>query len=273
MRSSFEEGDKPAVDTLEAQISLRVREAELLKAEQALENVRINIENYLWVEGFVPLEMDGNVRAEELIDDRFQVGINSIQLQSEQLIAKHPELLMYGFKVEGLGVDRRLAREELKPDLRLDYNPLVGLGTNSLVGTFNPADYMLGVSFNYPIVQRKQRGKLDLIDVKLKDTEIDLVLKNQLIRTKLRNFENNINQSIAQRVIFESMVFDYSRLLSAERRKFDIGESSIFLINSREIKYLESRYKSVEASTKVLSNQLKYMFVLGVMDEIVSVIN
>jgi outer membrane protein TolC len=267
--SSFEEGDKPAIDTLEATISLRTRETELLKAEQALENIRINIENYLWVEGYVPLVLENDVMPEEINLDRFDDGVNEIMLTRNQILQNHPELLLYNFKFEQLELDRKLAREDLKPDLRIDYNPLVGLGDNSLISTFNPGDYKLGASFNYPIVQRKQRGKLDLIDVKIKDTEIDLALKQQMIRTKMLNFENNINQSIEQRQLFTAMVVDYSDLLIAERKKFDIGESSIFLINSREVKYLESQYKSVEASTKVLNFRLKYFYVLGVMESYV----
>jgi hypothetical protein len=36
----------------------------------------------------------------------------------------------------------------------------------------------------------------------------------------------------------------------AELIKFDLGESSLFLVNSRELKYLESRSKGVELMAK-----------------------
>lgn len=267
--SSYEEGDKPAIDTLEAKISLRSRETELLKAKQVLENIRINIENYMWINGYVPLELEKEVIPEEISLERYNEGVNEIQLKQGDILQNHPELLLYTYKFEQLELDRKLAKEDLKPDLRIDYNPLVGLGDNTLISTFNPGDYKLGASFSYPIVQRKQRGKMDLIDVKIKDNEVDQALKQQLIKTKMLNYENNINQSVEQRELFSNMVGDYRDLLSAERRKFDIGESSIFLINSREVKYLESQYKSIEASTKVIDNRLKYFYVLGVLEDYV----
>lgn len=266
---SFEGGDKPAIDTLESLISLSTRNAELLKAAQALENARIDLENYLWVEGFIPLVLEDGVSPEPLDRTRFEQNVQVLNLKQNELIANHPEILLYAFKFDQLDIDRRLVREDLKPDLRLDYNPLLGLGDNSLVGTFNPTDYKVGVSFSYPIIQRKERGKLRLIDVKIQDTEIDVAVKKQQIFTKVESFENNINQAENQREIYISMVEDYLTLLGAERRKFDIGESSIFLLNSRERKYLESRYKSVEASTKVISNRLKYVFVLGRMRDLI----
>ena len=253
--SSFREGDKPAVDTLEAMISVRVREAELLKREQKLENVRIKLENYLWVDGYVPLELSEDVRAEDIVDDLYDKKVNSIQLKREEIIVNHPELLMYLYKFEQLDVDRRLAREELKPDLRVEYNPLLNLGENSLVDQFDPGDYKFGASLSYPILQRKERGKLKLIDIKVKENELNQAVKRQDINTKMKNFEFNIQQSISQREIFTEMVENYNTLLLAERRKFEIGESSVFLLNSREVKYLESQYKQVESRVQVISNR------------------
>ncbi len=267
VKSSFEEGDKPAIDTLEALISLRVRETEFMKAEQAVENIRVSISNFMWVDGFIPLELEKDVQVETLSLERYDRGVNTIRLRREAVLNEHPSLQLVDFKLDQLEVDRKLAREDLKPDLRVEYKPLLNVGDNSLVGNFDPSDYKIGFSFNYPIIQRKERGKIDLIDVKRKETEIDFAIKRQLIVTKMQNLEINIEQTVNQRNLFTEMVDDYARLLSAERRKFDIGESSIFLINTREVKYLESRYKSVEASVKVLVNRIKYFYVLGVLED------
>jgi hypothetical protein len=44
----------------------------------------------------------------------------------------------------------------------------------------------------------------------------------------------------------QEMIANYERLLKGERMKFDNGESSIFLINSRENSKLEAEIKQIE---------------------------
>ena len=48
------------------------------------------------------------------------------------------------------------------------------------------------------------------------------------------------------------MVSNYSLLLKAEERIFFIGESSLFLINSREQKLIEGQLKEIELIVKEL---------------------
>lgn len=46
------------------------------------------------------------------------------------------------------------------------------------------------------------------------------------------------------------MVENYEKLLAAEERKFSFGESSLFLINTRESKLIEAQLKQYELLTK-----------------------
>ena len=42
------------------------------------------------------------------------------------------------------------------------------------------------------------------------------------------------------------IVKDYAVLLNAEERKFFLGESSLFLVNSRESKLIDAKLKAIE---------------------------
>jgi hypothetical protein len=60
---------------------------------------------------------------------------------------------------------------------------------------------------------------------------------------------------------------DYSkRMLEAEKLKFDNGESSIFLINARENKWLESELKRIEIMNKYNKTVFEYLYLKGSMD-------
>ena len=60
------------------------------------------------------------------------------------------------------------------------------------------------------------------------------------------------------------MVANYERLLQAEDRKFSYGESSLFLINSRERALIDARLKANEVQNKYLMAQAKLFQVLAI---------
>ena len=55
----------------------------------------------------------------------------------------------------------------------------------------------------------------------------------------------------------ESLIENYKRLLKAEEIKFSNGESSLFLINSRENKLLETQEKFLELKAKTIKTYFK----------------
>ena len=258
-RQSYINGDKPAIDTLESYISLQNRQLELQKAEQIIENATLALNNYLWIEGVTPIELKDDAIPEAMDINLLRVTLDSLVLLQDQWIASHPELLLIDYKLAEIDIDQRLAREEIKPDLRLMYNPLVAVADDALFDQLNPNNFKLGASFSYPILQRKQRGKIQLNKIKILDTEFKRTTKNQEISVKLNTYINNIRQAQRQYQLLNETMANYNNMLIAELRKLSVGESSIFLVNSRENKYLESRYKQVEASRKLLINRFIYL--------------
>lgn len=265
MISSFENGDMPAIDTLESLISLQSRQLELANAEQDLMQSRLALNNFLWIEGEVPLEIQDFIAPENIDTRFFEVVVDSIAIRQNDLVNDHPEILTYEYKIETLDVEERMNREYLKPDIRIDYNPLYE--TNN---SFMPAsNYKLGVSAAYPLFQRKERGKLAMTRVKIQDTQLDMGLKRQEIQVKLNTYYNLQGQLESQNILLDETVENYRRMLEAENRKFEIGESSIFLVNSREVNYLESRYKLIAGQSKLVRSRLIYLLFSGQINSVI----
>jgi len=80
----------------------------------------------------------------------------------------------------------------------------------------------------------------------------EIVIKNKVIAMyrELASFEN-------QNVLIAAMVENYETLLAAEERKFSFGESSLFLINSRENKLIESKLKQNSVQNKFFVTKAK----------------
>ena len=60
---------------------------------------------------------------------------------------------------------------------------------------------------------------------------------------------------------------DYRTLVAAEERKFSLGESSLFLINSREQKLIDASLKENEITVKRLEAIATLYNVLGISEE------
>jgi outer membrane protein TolC len=270
-KKSFEQGDKPAIDTLESYINWQTRENQLLEARIALENSQQKLENYLWLEGNIPLELTEETRPEPLDINYLTNSRDSLALIKNDIIERHPEIIGYDLKIDQLQIDRRLMREDLKPDLRINYNPLISTSQDDLFLPPEIANYKLGATFRYTILQRKERGKLQMNNIKIQEAQLDLEFKKQQINNALDQLLENERIFAEQIRNMDRIVQDNFRLLQGELRKNEFGESSIFLINTRENKYLESQIKQIQLINKNLKNRLYFIYYTGQINRVLRV--
>ncbi len=254
-------GDIPTIDTLEAKIIVQNRDLSLEQANLDYTKASLELANFLWFEDNLPLELAPNVTPEQLdnlaIDD--VLGTNLLQLESFE-IENHPKLQALNLKIDQLEVNKRLKAEMLKPQLDLNYN-FITQPVNELQG-FNTNDYKAGIYFKLPLFLRKERGDLKLAKVKLNQAELDLNYQRLQLRNKINATQQAINSYNKQLETYQTIVSNYGELLSAEERKFSFGESSVFLINSRENKLIDAQLKQISAVGKLLKTKSKLFNVL-----------
>lgn len=269
-RSSWRNGDKPAIDTLEALISLQNRQLLVSETQQELVNAELDISFFLWQENYVPLELADNAVPEALNDNYLDREMNSIAADQSLILSRHPEVQVYLYKIESLEVDRQLQREDLKPDIRLSYNPLISTSDDRLFVQPDINDYKFGASVYYPLLQRKARGKVQQTALKIEDATVNMQSKTADIQYKLDTYRNNTAARQDQLDILNVNIDDYNALLIAEGKKFSIGESSLFLVNSREVKYLESQLKQIDTTVKLIKDRLTYVYVAGELNQLIN---
>jgi hypothetical protein len=79
--------------------------------------------------------------------------------------------------------------------------------------------------------------------------------------------EQELILSLAQLIETRSMVTNHRSLLAAENNKFRNGESSLFLVNSRELKYIDAQIKQFELESKLNSVRAKLLAAAGALDD------
>ena len=259
-------GYSAAVDTLEAYIAVQDRSQKLLSYQEALNNARFELNNYLWQNGTEALALRDNIGIDSLALDRMMALVAEIKVNEQDLLNNHPLLSTYQNKIDVLNVENRLNRENLKPDLRLSYSPLIDFDNQIDNGSLFFDNYKMGAFFSYPIFTRKERAEVKITDLKIDDTELSYIAKRQNLQTKLDQLYNSIQYLNLQLDQLTAIVRNTRLLLEAENQKFAIGESSVFLVNSRELKYIESREKEIDLQIKILKTCGKYLSALNQME-------
>jgi outer membrane protein TolC len=174
----------------------------------------------------------------------------------------HPELQLYEYKLADLQIEQAWKREKIKPTVNLNYNFLNDARNPAVEGRFFN-DYKWGFEFSMPLLFRSEVGDLRLTQIKMKEAEFGRSQKSLEITNKVLAFYQQLLNLVDQETLYGENVVNYERLLDGERRKFDAGESSLFLINSREVSLIDAKIKQLDVKTKNMINYLSYFWASG----------
>ena len=94
---------------------------------------------------------------------------------------------------------------------------------------------------------------------------MQLINKRWQIENKIRTYYNENILLMQQLQTAQSIYNNYSSLLRNEELKFNQGESSLFLINSRETKVLELLQKQVELRIKYFKSRYAIQWSAGLL--------
>jgi outer membrane protein TolC len=255
IRQSALAGDIAAIDTIEAKIAVENRKLSLEQANLELFKKRLEVSNFLWIND-VPVELQ-----EEVIPDTNPVldidtSFETMGLTLDQFtLENHPKLRSLNFKIEALDVDRRLKANKLLPRLDANYNFLTE--TPEIARSLNTYNYKGGINFELPLFLRKERGDLRLAKFKVQDAQFDLKNEELTIQNKVIAVFNALESFKRQNELISTIVQDNRVLLNAEERKFSFGESSLFLINTRELNLINAELKSIEVQNKYFETKAK----------------
>jgi outer membrane protein TolC len=142
--------------------------------------------------------------------------------------------------------------QELLPKADLKYNQL-GKGYNvasTAVKTLFDNNYRFGLGFSMPLRISQGRGDYKLAKLKITETQLQQNQKQAEIENKVKNYYNQLVNYKAQVALLQKNYASYMALQRGEEIRFFNGESSLFLVNSRENKALETLIKLTEATVK-----------------------
>ncbi len=245
-------GDAAAIDSVEAHITVQDRQVQLEQALVYLQNARLTISTYLWNETGQPVELPDRAVPQAALQGLVDESV--YQTLSQRAAESHPELLSLDLKIRQQGIEEQFRRALLQPQLSVSGQLLSQATTatpeaRQLYG-FGWNNYKVGVDFALPLFLRKERGKLRQVQIKTQQLRFDRTQANRDVLNGVSTAYNDIKAIERQLVLQTEAVRNQQRLVQAEQQRFELGESSLFLVNTRETKLIDMRIKREELRSK-----------------------
>lgn len=252
-------GDAAAIDTTEALITVQDRLVQVRQAEVDLQNARLRLTAFLWNSeetGDTPRPVDLPVAVVPQSAPVDPIDETVLQGLLDRAARQHPELVKLITKRQQLVLEERFQRSLLQPQITLNANllsrtPLPGAAYDwASYYAFRADNHKVGVDLNFPLFLRKERGKLRQVQIKTQQVELETQQTGRNIANEVQAVWNELRALEGQITVQQQTAANQRTLLGAEQQKFDLGESSLFLINSRESKLIDLQLKLEELRTK-----------------------
>lgn len=255
--SLIKQGDKRAIDSIEAGISLTSRKLSLENSKLKLTKAKLELSNFLWLENTIPMEITDALFPEKKLEATIQETLKTNNLlQADFSIDAHPKINAMESKIDILNVERKLKANYLLPKINIGYTYL---SEPQYIENYKFENYKIGIDFAYPIFLRKERGGLKLTKYKIQETTNSLNLERLQLQNKINAQKEVINSLFKQRSLANELVKNYSTMLTSEERLFTFGESSLFLINSRESSLITAQLNAIALNNEFyISNSELY---------------
>lgn len=248
VKGSYLGGEKQAIDTTDALSQLRRWQVKLAQMEGKYAKQKQLLATYLWDEDQQPVALQEGTKPPDLLALDLST-VESLLEQARDLDSipdNHPMVRKYQNKLEVLSIQNRWKKEQIKPELDLRYNALQNAPNPELPdGDQLTTNMKWGLSFEFPIFLRKELNSLRLNQVKRKTTRLEFQNKQQQMMAKLNGLQDVLANLYEQIQRNQQNLSNYERLVEAEQIKFNTGESNLFRINYREMRYLKAQMDQV----------------------------
>ncbi len=251
-------GEAATIDTLEAFINYQNRQAMFLKNRQYLLQQTAYLQNFTWN----PAWQGGQLAP--LVDTSYEIVPLSADEANERIV-NHPELQQLNIDSVINQTEALLNREFFKPKVNMEFRlQETPQAASSFEYDLNRNHYV-GMKASMPLLLRKQRAKNQQYRFKsemIQNKRTDLLVK---LNANLQMSVTNSNQLRQSASLWRTASRNYKTLLDAEISKYNLGESSLFVINNREIKWLDAREKYIDSYSNYRIELLRYYHSLALL--------
>ncbi len=251
LKTRVERGDLSPIELTDNERLIVSREASLIDAKRKFRQAAVKLSLYLRTPDGRPI-----VPTEDQLPSVFPeaTSIDTAQMESDIHLAmsNRPELVSLELLRRQIKVDLAQARNMYLPSVDAVFYASKDVGpASSSLGDKTPFELEASLQVNVPLQRRKAIGKIQSIEAKLAQLSVKIGFTQDKISTDVQNVYAAMLAAFNRIKRAEESLELARTMEQAERRKFDLGESNLLLVNLREL-------ATAGAARNVLKSQLDY---------------
>jgi cobalt-zinc-cadmium efflux system outer membrane protein len=249
MRTRARAGDLPRIDVTDNDRTLAQRNAGIVSAERSLQQAAYQLSLYWRDETGDPLLPGPHQLPGQLPEPRPVAQLHG-PLDLEGMLARRPDLRQLEAEREQQRIERQYAENQnwTKLDLNVETTKDLGPGSAKLA----KPELALGFSLDVPTFNRAARGKAGSIAMKLAQLDAKLKLAREKARMEALDTAAAVDAARERILLARVEVQTADAVADGERARYFHGDSSLFVVNQRELTATEARLRELDAFSDFL---------------------
>ncbi|MBF2054864.1 MAG: TolC family protein [Candidatus Sericytochromatia bacterium] len=261
LEAEIQLGKKPPIDRLENQRALLKRQNKLLDVQQKRQSKSLELGLFL-TERNLP----------EQTPTPFFPSVNNcmstevpLQQAVTDALEQRPERLSLSLQLAQNDVGLALAQNQFLPnlDLYLSLSQDIGEGDKNLA----PLNLETGLKFDFPFQWRKAQGQTQQLEAERDQLQLQYDFVSESIRAEIAEARVVLNTSCQQIEMARQESELALKLAAAERERFALGGSDLFIVNLREQSAADAQDRLQEALSAYFLAEGQYMLSLGLLPQ------
>ncbi|MCB1020441.1 MAG: TolC family protein [Acidobacteria bacterium] len=243
VEEQVELGSIAAIEIADNKRAVLERRAAVVSAGRELQNATLELSMF-YRDGAGEPQMAHREQAPEFPEPRM-IETHTLSTDLTSAIERRPEIVATLVEVDQSSAALRLAQNQLLPsvDFEAKYGQDSGVGSITKRGP----ELIAGIKVTTPFQRRKSKGQIALAEAKLAQLGQKLRFAQNRIEVEVRDAASALDAAV-QRLELARAELEVAQLLAeAERERFDLGDSTLFVVNLREIATAGARLKVVSS--------------------------
>lgn len=237
-------GALPQFEQLDNQRIVLQRRNNVVEARRTLENAAIELSLYWRDDNGQPLMAEADRLIPGFPDP---AALTEAQMLDDMnaAIGRRPEVLRFLFQRNQVQLDRKLAENQRLPsvDLFAEYYREAGDGSVKR----GPNDLRVGLIFDLPLQRRQATSRLQNAEARLGQIEQRERFQRDQVTADVRDAASAVKAAFERSTVVSEELNITRQVEDAERLRFELGDSTLFVLNQREQATAEAAIREANA--------------------------
>jgi outer membrane protein, heavy metal efflux system len=237
-------GALPQFEQLDNQRLVLQRRNNVVEAQRAIENAAIELSLFLRDDQGKPV-LAQESQLPLAFPDPGALEDAQLLADLEAAQARRPDIMRFIFQRNQVEIDRRLAQNQRLPnvDLFTEYVREIGSGPVKR----GPNDVRAGIIFELPFQRRAATGRLRAAEARMKQIDQRETFQRDQVTAEVRDAASAVRAAYDRSRVLHEELRITRQVEEAERTRYELGDSTLFVLNQREQSTAEAAVREANA--------------------------